>query len=102
AVSRAPPARSPLPRSRRRAPRGGGGVAMTRARWIIGGLVGVSALVVAGESLVAYIAGGSVVGVAAVVVLAGLLIVGFVSLGGAPTGRRGCWRCSGVRCPACT
>ena len=53
---------------------------MTRARWIIGGLVGVSALVVAGESLAAYIAGGSVVGVAAVVVLAGLLIVGFVSL----------------------
>ncbi len=53
---------------------------MTRARWIIGGLVGVSALVVAGESLAAYIAGGSVVGVAAVLVLAGLLIVGFVSL----------------------
>ena len=39
-----------------------------------------AALVVAGESLAAYIAGGSVVGVAAVVVLAGLLIVGFVSL----------------------
>ena len=53
---------------------------MTRPRWIIGGLVGVSALVVAGESLAAYIAGGSVVGVAAVLVLAGLLIVGFASL----------------------
>jgi hypothetical protein len=53
---------------------------MSRARWIIGGLVGFAALVVAGESLAAYIAGGSVVGIAAVVVLAGLLIVGFVSL----------------------
>src|SRR5437763_6773667 len=56
---------------------------MSRARWLIGGLVGVSALVIAGKSLAAYVAGGSVVGVAAVVVLAGLLIVGFVSLGGA-------------------
>jgi hypothetical protein len=53
---------------------------MTRARWIIGGLVGVAALVVAGESLAAYITGGLVVGVAAVVVLAALLIVGFGSL----------------------
>jgi hypothetical protein len=53
---------------------------MTRVRWIIGGLVGVSALVIAGKSLAAYVVGGSVVGVAAVVVLAVLLIVGFVSL----------------------
>lgn len=53
---------------------------MTRARWIVGGLVGAAALVVAGESLFAYIAGGSLVGVVAVLVLIGVLGVGLTSL----------------------
>ena len=53
---------------------------MTRARWIVGGLVGLAALIVAGEALAAYVAGGSVVGVVAVLVLAGVLLVGLASL----------------------
>ena len=53
---------------------------MTRARWIVGGLVGAAALVVAGEALLAYIAGGSIVGVVAVLVLIGVLGVGLASL----------------------
>jgi hypothetical protein len=55
-------------------------VAVTRARWIVGGLVGAAALVVAGESLFAYIAAGSIVGVVAVLVLSGVLGVGLASL----------------------
>jgi hypothetical protein len=56
-------------------------VAVTRARWIVGGLVGAAAVVIAGEALVAYVAGGSVVGVTAVLVLVGVLAVGLASLG---------------------
>jgi hypothetical protein len=55
-------------------------VAVTRARWIVGGLVGAAALAVGGEALFAYVAGGSVVGVVAVVVLVGVLGVGLASL----------------------
>jgi hypothetical protein len=53
---------------------------MTRMRWLIGALIGAAALVVAGEALVTYIAGRLVVGVVAVVVLMGVLAIGFASL----------------------
>jgi hypothetical protein len=53
---------------------------MTRARWLTGGLIGLAALVVAGEALQSYLAGRLVVGVVAVVVLMGVLAIGLVSL----------------------
>jgi hypothetical protein len=53
---------------------------MTRARWIVGGLVSAAALIVAGKAFFAYVAVGSIVGVAAVLVLLGVLGVGLWSL----------------------
>jgi hypothetical protein len=53
---------------------------MTRGRWITGGLIGVAALVVGGEALVSYVSGRLVVGIVSVLVLVGVLAVGFVSL----------------------
>ncbi|HVX94012.1 MAG TPA: hypothetical protein VHK47_03790, partial [Polyangia bacterium] len=53
---------------------------MTRARWIVGGLLGAGALVIAFESLAAYAAAHSAVGVVATLVLIGILGVGLVSL----------------------
>ncbi len=53
---------------------------MTRARWLIGGLIAVASLVVAGEALVTYLAERLVVGAVAVVVLMGVTVIGFVSL----------------------
>ena len=69
-----------LPGPRSRASRGRGGLAMTRARWLVGGLIGAGALVVAAEALPAYVAGRLVVGVVAVFVLVGVLAVGLASL----------------------
>jgi len=54
---------------------------MTRARWIVGGLIGLGALVVAGDALGAYLAERLIVGVVAVLVLAGVLVIGLASLG---------------------
>ena len=53
---------------------------MTRARWLIGGLIAVASLIVAGEALVTYLAERLVVGAVAVVVLMGVTVIGFVSL----------------------
>ena len=53
---------------------------MTRGRWLVGGLIGAGALVVAAEALPAYVAGRLVVGVVAVFVLVGVLAVGLASL----------------------
>jgi hypothetical protein len=53
---------------------------VTRARWLVGALIGAGALVVAGEALSAYIAGRLVVGVVAVLALMGVLAVGLASL----------------------
>jgi hypothetical protein len=53
---------------------------MTRMRWLIGALIGAAALVVAGQALVTYIAGGLIVGIVAVVVLMGVLAIGLASL----------------------
>jgi hypothetical protein len=55
-------------------------VALTRARWLVGGLIGLAALIVAGDCLVTYLAERLVVGVVAVVALVGVLAIGFVSL----------------------
>jgi hypothetical protein len=54
---------------------------MTRARWLIGLLVAAAALVVAAQALATYIAGRLVVGVAAVIVLMAVLVIGLASLG---------------------
>ena len=54
---------------------------MTRVRWIVGGLVGLAALVIAIETAISFVAAGVVVGVVAVVVLAGILGLGLYSLG---------------------
>ena len=54
---------------------------MTRARWLVGALIGAAALVVAGEALASYIEGRLVVGIVAVTVLIGVLGLGFASLG---------------------
>ena len=53
---------------------------MTRARWLTGALIGVGALVVAGEALASYVSGRLVVGIVAVLVLVAVLAIGFVSL----------------------
>ena len=53
---------------------------MTRARWLTGALIGAAALIVAGEALATYLAERLVVGVVAVVVLMGVLAIGFASL----------------------
>jgi hypothetical protein len=53
---------------------------MTRARWITGALIGVGALAVAGDALASYLAERLIVGVVAVLGLAGVLAIGFASL----------------------
>jgi len=53
---------------------------VTRARWVIGALVGAAALIVAGEALATYIVERLVVGIVAVVVLMAVLAIGFASL----------------------
>lgn len=53
---------------------------MTRARWITGAFIGVGALAVAGDALASYLAERLVVGVVAVLGLAGVLAIGLTSL----------------------
>jgi hypothetical protein len=53
---------------------------VTRARWLMGVLIGAAALIVAGESLATYLAERLVVGVVTVVVLMAVLAIGFASL----------------------
>lgn len=53
---------------------------MTRARWITGVLIGAGALVVAGDALASYLTERLMVGVVAVLGLAGVLAIGFASL----------------------
>jgi hypothetical protein len=53
---------------------------LTRARWLIGALIGAAALIVAGEALATYVAERLVVGIVAVVVLMAVLAIGFASL----------------------
>jgi hypothetical protein len=55
-------------------------VAVTRARWLTGALIGGGAMYVAVEALATYIAGHLVVGIVAVLVLMGVLAIGLVSL----------------------
>lgn len=54
---------------------------VTRARWLIGALIGAASLVVATQALVTYVAERLVVGVVAVVVLMAVTAIGFASLG---------------------
>src|SRR5262249_52973100 len=75
----APARPASFPGSGGSAARSGGGVAMTRARWLVGGLVAAAALVFAIVALFAYVAAGSVVGVVAVLVLLGVLGGGVAS-----------------------
>src|SRR5207253_949857 len=72
--------RSAVSRSRAGLVRSRGGLAMTRARWIMGALIGVGALAVAGDALASYLAERLIVGVVAVLGLAGVLAIGFASL----------------------
>ena len=53
---------------------------MKHPRWIVGGLIALAALIVAVESLAAYVTGRLVVGIVAVFVLMGVLGVGLASL----------------------
>jgi hypothetical protein len=53
---------------------------MKHPRWIVGGLIALAALIVAVESLAAYVTGRLVVGIVAVFVLVGVLGVGLTSL----------------------
>jgi hypothetical protein len=55
-------------------------VAVTRARWLTGAVIGAAALIVAGEALATYVAERLVVGIVAVVVLMAVLAIGFASL----------------------
>jgi hypothetical protein len=55
-------------------------MAVTRARWLIGALIGAAGLIIASQSLVTYLAGRLVVGAVAVAVLIGVLAIGFASL----------------------
>ena len=55
-------------------------MAMTRARWFTGALIGAAAMIVAGEALATYVAERLVVGIVAVVVLMGVLAIGLASL----------------------
>jgi hypothetical protein len=55
-------------------------VAVTRARWLTGALIGAAALIVASEALATYVAEHLVVGIVAVLVLMGVLAIGLGSL----------------------
>ena len=55
-------------------------MAMTRARWFTGALIGAAAMIVASEALATYVAERLVVGIVAVVVLMGVLAIGLASL----------------------
>jgi hypothetical protein len=55
-------------------------VAVTRARWLTGALIGAAALIVASEALATYIAERLLVGIVVVIVLMGVLAIGLVSL----------------------
>jgi hypothetical protein len=57
-----------------------GTVVLKQPRWIVGGLIALAALIVAVESLSAYVTGRLVVGIVAVVVLMGVLAIGLASL----------------------
>ncbi|MFL5307208.1 MAG: hypothetical protein ACJ8F1_18475 [Polyangia bacterium] len=56
-------------------------MAVTRARWLIGALIGAASLIVATQALVTYVAERLVVGAVAVVVLMAVTAIGFASLG---------------------